>query len=202
LVAEEIQFSDGMPFTKVADGVACEPNTPWNGFKQVAQECADACARAHELQFVWLESSDKNCKCVSQKCAHEAMEGASLYKIVPSGVLTMGPSETPPPGSQAEQEDDATSFEKPPELFTGAAFSLIGDKVSCDAPGKEWLGKKKTAQECADACFNKEETEFIWVKHGDKNCKCVPSGCEELTWPDGALYRIDQTTTPDPEGRR
>jgi len=192
LVAEEIEFSDGMPFTKVAAGVACEPDTPWNGYKQVAQECADACARAHELMFVWLESSDKNCKCVSQTCRHEEMEGASLYKIVPSGVLPMPASGMPPPGGQAEQEDDG---EKPPELFTGAEFSLIGDKVSCDAPGKEWLGVKKTAQECADACFNKQEKQFVWVKNGDKNCKCVPYGCEELPWLDGAMYSIDQTTT-------
>ena len=38
-------------------------------------------------------------------------------------------------------------------------------------------------------------TRIVWVKHGDKNCKCAADDCTPSEWQWGAVYSFYKTTT-------
>jgi len=70
-----------------------------------------------------------------------------------------------------------------------------------------WLGKTDTAEECAKLCHESPKqytmTRIVWVKNGDKNCKCAADDCTPSEWQWGAVYSFSPTgtattTTPTP----
>ena len=78
------------------------------------------------------------------------------------------------------------------------AVNLLWDGHTC-SPAAPWLGKTDTAEECAKLCHESPKqytmTRIVWVKHGDKNCKCAADDCTPSEWQWGAVYSFYKTTT-------
>jgi hypothetical protein len=92
---------------------------------------------------------------------------------------------------------------------SGVHFVVVADKMDCPAASGNfgdtkylWKGVKHSEQECADACAADGERAFVWVKYGDKNCRCVSKSCKPYAWDDGVIYWITATEAERAEVRQ
>ena len=101
-----------------------------------------------------------------------------------------------------------TSSAKTTTTTTASSFTihLLWDGHTC-SPATKWLGQTSTAEECAKLCHESPKqdtmTRIVWVKNGDKNCKCAADDCTPSEWLWGAVYSLSPTgtattTTPTP----
>ena len=93
----------------------------------------------------------------------------------------------------------------------GVLFSRTFTVVESDClPAGDWLGATDTADACARRCYFSQQNDhccnytpggamaIVWVKHGDKNCKCADTECVRSHWPwaETYTYQISATVWP------
>ena len=74
---------------------------------------------------------------------------------------------------------------------------LLWEGYTC-SPAAPWLGQTDTAEECAKLCQKSPKpysmSRIVWVKNGDKNCKCAADDCTPSEWQWGAVYSFELST--------
>ena len=86
--------------------------------------------------------------------------------------------------------------------LTPFAVDLLWEGHTC-SPATSWLGVTSTAEERARLCMDapKQHPMFriVWVKDGDKNCKCAADDCTQHG--SGELFTVSLQPPPQPRQR-